>query len=199
MNGVTGNASTPSRRADCSSVLMPRPFQNVEAGVEVGDVEEPVRLHVDVAGMQDRLRRIRPRIHRAGRGRRHEVADLLRPVLVADVENPDARILVGREDNLRTLVRVRPVFPEIMWPEVSALGDVVLVGRDRHRRDGHRIDRRADVDHPRMLHRLGADVLHASSATTSRPRSTRGRAECVPPANGGLQFRCESSPASRDS
>ena len=49
---------------------------------------------------------------------------------------------------------------QVVWPEMAALGDIVLVVRGRKGRDRHGILGRPDINHPGVLHRLFVDVAH---------------------------------------
>src|SRR5271166_3465823 len=76
----------------------------------------------------------------------HEIADLLRPVRIRDVEHAHARTLPSGEDRGRALERAGPVLVQIVRPELATHLDVVLIARNRHRRDADRIALLADVE-----------------------------------------------------
>ncbi len=67
---------------------------------------------------------------------------------ILDVKDPDAGIVIGREDEAGALEGARPVLPEIMGPEIAAFGAVIGLGRDRHGGEAHGIGRLAHVEEP---------------------------------------------------
>src|SRR6202030_3556093 len=75
---------------------------------------------------------------------------------ILDVEDPDAGIVIGREDEARALEGARPVLPKIMRPEIAAFGAVVGLGRDRHRGEAHRVSLLAHVEQPGVTEALAA-------------------------------------------
>ena len=64
---------------------------------------------------------------------RHQRADFLRREGLGYVEDADARVLVGRENQLRADETSGPVFVDIVRAEMPAFGLVVGFGRRRKR------------------------------------------------------------------
>src|SRR5580693_2919724 len=98
----------------------------MKAGVEVRDVAERVLVDEDVSRMQHD-RAIRPRVYPQGGWRRHEAAHFLWPELVLDVVHAQARVLVCGEDQLLADEGARPIFVDVVRPEMTADLEIVLV------------------------------------------------------------------------
>ena len=113
------------------SVQASVPLQDVQPGIVVGDVHQPVLRHEQVGGVAH-LRPPAHRLHPFRRLRRDEVADFLRAVRIGDVEHPHAGALPGGEDRGRGPERSGPVLVQVMRAELATHRDVVLVGRGRH-------------------------------------------------------------------
>ena len=153
------------------------PLENIEPGVVIGDVHQPVRLHPDIDRVQhplDVAARIEPvppaaaaRNRPPPRGRNGS----------RDVEHAHAGALVGGEESVlasgtsragsRAGCAGRTARPCVSNPGPTASGSVAIADRIR---------RLADVEHPGVLDRLGRMSALASSATTSRSRSGSGSA-----------------------
>ena len=83
----------PTRRAEPRSLVSHAlELENIEPGIGIGEIHQPVAIDVAIAGLDD-LRPVRARIHHARRIGRHEVADLARLVLVIDVVGAHPRIV----------------------------------------------------------------------------------------------------------
>jgi hypothetical protein len=86
-------------------------------------------------------------------------------VRVANVLDTDASILVGGEDQFRTLEAAGPVLMHVVGPEMAADRDVVpvedrraLVGRVRHVSDSVRVPRIAHINDAEALRAHVADI-----------------------------------------
>src|SRR5262249_6662184 len=134
-------------------------FDDVEAGVVVGAVEEAGGIDEHVGGLDD-PRAIGPVIHHARGRRRHQCADFVRPVRITDIEGPHARILVGGKDQLRADEAPGPVLVKIVRTEVAALAHIVLF---RRRGEGGNTDRIClcpVVEHPDELEPILLMIEH---------------------------------------
>ncbi len=107
-------------------------LQNIQASVRVGEIHESIPIHETITRL-DHLRPIRPRIEHSCRIGRHKITNLARLKRVLDIEHANASVVVGCENETRTLESARPVFPKIVYAEISALGAVVGFRRNRRR------------------------------------------------------------------
>src|SRR5271170_213654 len=96
---------TPSS-ARATSGLRSLELQNVEPGIVVGEVHHALRIDEAVAGLDD-LRPVGTRVEHALWIGRHEKSSLARLERILDVKDPDAGIVIGREDEARALESVR--------------------------------------------------------------------------------------------
>src|SRR5258708_37300754 len=99
-------------------------FEDVEPAVVVGAVDQAAGIDEDVGGL-DHLRAIRPVVDHARRRRRHQRANFLGPIWVADVEHAHSRVLIGGKGQFRAYETARPVLVDIMRAEMAALMHVV--------------------------------------------------------------------------
>ena len=158
--------------------------QDVETGVIVGEVHHALRIDKAVGGLDD-LGSIGARVEHALWIGRHEVPGFARLKWILDVKDADAGIVRSREDKARALESARSVLPQIVRPEITALGVVVSLGRDRHRGEAYGVGRLAHIEDPGVtqaqaaIGKIGLVGQHQQIAIGS------GSGECVPPPNGG--------------
>ena len=118
-----------------------------------------------------------------GRRRRHERGDFLRPELVLDVVHAQARVLVGGEDQLLADEAARPIFVDVVRPEMAADLEIVLVRRLREGRDADRVGLHLIVEDPDRLEPVLLIVEHGlvdddeQIALGQRQRVVRAAAE----------------------
>src|SRR5690349_10502018 len=91
-------------------------FEDIKTSVVVGDVEHPVAIYEDIAGLNLLLAR-RARIEHLLRRGRHIKRHLLRLKLIANVEDAHTRVLIGGEDQFGTLERAWPVLVQVVRAE----------------------------------------------------------------------------------
>ena len=165
------------------SVVLARPspliLHRVQAGIVVGAVDDPIAVDENVGRLDD-TGAIRPSVDQPRRLWRHESADFCRPVLIANIENPNAGILISRKNEIRADKAARPVFMEIMRPEMTALADIIRFIRRREGRDADRIVLldRAGGDNCACRRRTAATSCGASLVLVRRDRrrrASRGR------------------------
>ena len=159
----------------------PPVLQNVEPGVPVADVDQPVARHEQVRAL-GRARDVRPRIDQLGRRRRHPRRHLARRELVGDVEDAHARVVVGGEDRRLALQAVGPVLVQVVRPEGAEPAEVAA-RRRRQRRNRHRVLGRAHV-HDEGVERalgaaLGVGLVGHDDELAARQRQRRVRAAGV--------------------
>src|SRR5215831_1862891 len=99
-------------------------LKNVEAGIGVGQIHEPVAIDITVAGL-NHLGPVRSRVHHARWIGWHEVPHLARLKRVVNVVGAHAGVVIGGEDQPRALEGARPVFVQVMRAEVATLGAIV--------------------------------------------------------------------------
>src|SRR5215471_16785237 len=121
---IGGLFSSPAPRRRELTPSSASVFHDIEPGIVVGAIGNPIAVDEDVGGLND-AGAVRPVIDQPARRRRHQRADLDRPVLVADVEHPHAGVLVGGEDQLRADEAARAVLVNIVRAEMRALRLVI--------------------------------------------------------------------------
>src|SRR5712671_3750470 len=125
-------------------------FHDVKPSIVIRAIDNPIAVDEYIRGLND-AGAVGTMVDQAPRRGRHQRADLDRAVLVADVEDPHARILIGRENELRAHEAAGAVLVDIVRTEMRALGLVVCFGRGREGRDAHGVAGRADVEQPDEL------------------------------------------------
>ena len=145
---------------DSARNLLSLVFENVEASVIVCDVEQTFPIHEHVAGLND-LGALGSRIEHLLWRWRNEESHLFGSERVFHIEDAHARVLVGGEDDLRTLEAVGAILVQVMRTEVSTLCTVVFLRRCREGRDSDRVGRLAYVDYPGVFDLVGAIVRDA--------------------------------------
>src|SRR4029077_14135926 len=95
-------------------------LQDVESRIVVGEVHHALRIDKAVCGLDD-LRPVGTRVEHAFWIGRHEEPSLARLERILDVKDPDAGIMIGREDEAGALEGARPVLPEIVGPKLPPL------------------------------------------------------------------------------
>jgi hypothetical protein len=93
--------------ATSSKRLRSLELQDVESGIVVGEVHHALRIDKAVGGLDD-LRPVGTRVEHPLWIGRHEEPSLARLERVLDVKDPDAGVVIGREDEARALESARP-------------------------------------------------------------------------------------------
>src|SRR6185312_1661902 len=71
-------------------------LQDIQTGIRGGEVHDPLSIDEYVTGLND-LGRIGPLVDNSFRRRRHKITDLSRLKRLADIEDPQSRIVIGSE------------------------------------------------------------------------------------------------------
>src|SRR5215217_6896866 len=102
------------------SVASPAELEDIKARVVVRAVDQAARVDEHVRRLDD-LRPIWPVINEASGGGGHERTNLVRSILIADIEHAHAGVLVGRENQVGANEASGPVFVDVVRAEMTAL------------------------------------------------------------------------------
>jgi hypothetical protein len=101
-------------------------LQYVEGGIGSREVHESARIDIAVTGLND-PRPAGSRIHHASGIEWHVESHLAWAEWIGNVVGPYAGIVAGGKDQAGTLKGTRPIFMQVMWPEVAALAAIVCL------------------------------------------------------------------------
>ena len=88
-------------------------FQNIETCVVVCHIDQTLFIHEDITGLNDLRAGLAWIIHFRGRGW-HKIAHLFRTERIRDIEDAHTSVLVGREDQFRTLETARTILMQVI-------------------------------------------------------------------------------------
>src|ERR1700761_573703 len=106
----------------------PPKLHHVEPAIVVGTVDYARRVHKDIRRLDD-FRSAQTAIDQLGRCRGDQGPDFARRVAIADVEDPNTRVLVRGEDELRADETAWPVLMQIVRTEMPRLRLIIRIRR----------------------------------------------------------------------